>query len=73
MTVTCGGEEMVPPGTAGAGPAGTSGPDGVQLGKRYTVEGLGIELLCVKAGAHPVAVDSSPATPKGAKPLPASD
>jgi len=73
VLLTCGGEEMVGQGTPGAGPAGEAGPDGAQLGKRYTVEGIEIELLCVKAGSHPLAVDGTSATQKGAKSLPASD
>src|SRR5881275_707744 len=75
VTVTCGGEEMVAPRdtpTPGAGNGAPAG-GGAQLGKRYTVEGVEIELLCVKAGTHPLAVDGAPATQKAAKPLPASD
>jgi hypothetical protein len=71
--VTCGGEEMVPPDAAPPTPAGAPGSGGAQLGKRYTVDGVDIELLCVKAGSHPLAVDGTPVVQKGAKPLPASD
>ena len=72
MVVTCGGEEMVDKTAAGtAAPAGGTG--GAQLGKRYTAEGLDIELLCVKPGGGEVAVNGIPVVQKSAKPLPASD
>jgi hypothetical protein len=75
ITITCGGQEMVP--KASNPPAAPShaadGDGGAQLGKRYTAEGTDIELLCVKAGTAPLAVNGKPATQKGAKPLPASD
>ncbi|MBE1536866.1 hypothetical protein [Actinomadura algeriensis] len=72
VVVTCGGEEMVDKAVAdAAAPAGGSG--GARLGKRYTVEGLDIELLCVKAGGGQVAVNGTPVVEKSAKPLPASD
>jgi hypothetical protein len=73
LTVTCGGRAMAPRGeVAEKFPAKTTG-EGTLLGKRYTVEGVQIELLCVQAGQHPVAVDGTPVTVKSAKPLPASD
>jgi hypothetical protein len=73
LEVTCGGREMVPRGEAGEHvPPATTGP-GVLLGKRYTVEGADVELLCVKAGDHPVAVNGTEVAQKSAKPLPASD
>jgi hypothetical protein len=43
------------------------------LGKRYADEAVGLELLCVKAGDYPVAVNGTPVTQKSAQPLPASD
>jgi tartrate dehydratase alpha subunit/fumarate hydratase class I-like protein len=74
VTVTCGGHEMAPKGEAGERvPAATSGGEGTQLGKRYTVEGVEVELLCVHAGEHPVAVNGAAVVQKSAKPLPASD
>ena len=45
----------------------------VLLGKRYTDEQTGLELLCTKPGPGPLAVDGRPTALKGAKPLPASD
>jgi hypothetical protein len=74
LTLTCGGHEMAPKGQEQAPVQATNGHgEGTQLGKRYTVEGIDIELLCVKAGTHALAVDGAPLTPKEAKPLPASD
>jgi hypothetical protein len=48
-------------------------PDGVLLGKRYTDEATGIEVLCTKPGPGPLTVDGRELTVKGPKPLPASD
>ncbi|XVQ14942.1 hypothetical protein ACQP1W_21100 [Spirillospora sp. CA-255316] len=78
ITVTCGGREMVPqasmPPAPPAPPAPSAGEGGgAQLGKRYTAEGVDIELLCVRAGTAELAVDGSPVTQKNARPLPASD
>jgi hypothetical protein len=59
-----------------APPAGDADPaqqDGTLLGKRYADEGLGLELLCAKAGRGTLAVDGAPLPLKDAKPLPASD
>ena len=75
VEVTCGGHAMAPeaspPGAAMAGAPGDG--VGAQLGKRYTVDGVGVELLCVKAGTHELAIDGVPAALSGARPLPASD
>lgn len=56
----------------GIAPSGPS-PDGVLLGKRYTDEETGLELLCTKPGPGELAVDGRPLLLKGAKPLPSSD
>lgn len=74
VTVTCGGAEMTtekPAADAGGGAAPSQ--DGTLLGKRYTDEELGLELLCTKGGAGALAVNGSPLEIKQAKPLPASD
>ena len=55
---------------AAAGPAGT---DGVLLGKRYTDDDTGIEVLCTKSGAGELAIDGRALVLKGSKPLPSSD
>jgi hypothetical protein len=75
VTVTCGGVPVVGPEdapAAGATAQGESG-GGLLLGKRYADEAVGLELLCVKAGDYPVAVNGTPVTQKSAQPLPASD
>jgi hypothetical protein len=75
LAVTCGGAAMVAPGeapTAGARAEGAPG-DGLLMGKRYADEALGLELLCVKPGQYPVAVNGTPLAQKSAQPLPASD
>lgn len=45
----------------------------VLLGKRYTDEETGLELLCTKPGPGELVADGRPLVLKGAKPLPASD
>lgn len=51
-----------------------SGLDGnALLGKRYSDEATGIELLCTKGGPGQLACDGRPLVVKAAKPLPSSD
>lgn len=74
VVLTCGGAAMVDPAEAGTG--GAADParqDATLLGKRYTHEGLGLELLCTKPGQGTVAVNGEPLKIKESKPLPASD
>jgi hypothetical protein len=71
VTLTCGGAEMGEQPALAGGPSG--GPGGLLLGKRYSADALGLEVLCVRPGAEPVAVDGTPLEQKTAKPLPASD
>jgi len=52
---------------------GAPSPDGVLLGKRYTDETTGIEVLCTKPGPGPLTVDGRELLVKSAKPLPSSD
>jgi hypothetical protein len=75
LTVTCGGHEMVPKGEEGdrVPAASGAGGQGTLLGKRYTVDGVDVELLCVRAGGLPVEVNGTEVEQKTAKPLPASD
>jgi hypothetical protein len=47
--------------------------DGTQIGKRYTDEDSGLELLCTKAGQASLSIGTEPLQIKGAKPLPSSD
>jgi hypothetical protein len=74
VDLRCGGRAFL---TADAEPAseglvkGFEG--GTQLGKRYSEEELGLELLCTKAGEGAISVGETILAVKGAKPLPASD
>lgn len=71
----CGGVAVLPIDDA-AGPSGDVSPDfaaGVMIGKRYTDEASGIEVLGAKAGKGSLAFGGVAMTIKGAKPLPASD
>jgi hypothetical protein len=75
VVLTCGGAPMTGPGEAPAGGAAAAGEPGggLLLGKRYSDEALGLELLCIKPGEYPVAVNGTALAQKGAQPLPASD
>lgn len=68
-TLLCAGAEMVP---GGAGGQSDEGPM-IELGKRYSDDVSGIELLCTKAGVGPLALDGRVLALKASKPLPASD
>ncbi len=46
---------------------------GTQIGKRYTDEETGAELLVAKAGDGSISIDGRVLDIKGAKPLPSSD
>ena len=54
-------------------PAVADGAPVIALGKRYTDEASGLEVLCVKPGPGPLAIGGAELTMKSAKPLPASD
>jgi hypothetical protein len=69
----CAGAEMVPA-TGPADPATqTATGEDVVLGRRYTDEEAGIEVLCTKAGVGPLTFAGRELTQKTAKQLPASD
>ena len=74
VDLRCGGHAFLP---ADAEPGNVSivaGFDGgTQLGKRYSDDELGLELLCTKAGEGSISVGETILAVKGAKPLPASD
>jgi hypothetical protein len=71
----CGGHPVVPHGEAT--PEGLSlsadHSGGILIGKRYTEEESGIEVLGAKAGQGSLSFDGRPLALKEAKPLPASD
>lgn len=74
VELTCGGAPMVAATegvTATGVVAGHEGP--TQLGKRYTDEEAGIEVLCTKPGEGALACDGRVLILKSAKPLPSSD
>lgn len=73
--LACGGVPVVPL-DAAVDPAAVmqDGQDGgTLLGKRYTDEASGVEILCVKPGTGSLSIDGRPLELKAAKALPASD
>ena len=71
----CGGAPMATRSSADATrvPIDSSMAGGTQIGKRYTSEGDGIELLCTKPGDGTLAIAQDVLPLLEAKPLPASD
>jgi len=74
VDLRCGGHPLLPV-DAEVTPEGMQeGFDqGTQLGKRYSDDELGLEVLCTKAGEGSISVGETILEVKGAKPLPASD
>lgn len=75
IALTCGGAPLVQTEserTNGASPASGSAT-GSLIGKRYTDEALGVELLCTRGGKGSLACNGTALELKSAKPLPASD
>lgn len=76
VTLTCGAVPMIGVGDPAPPERGGDAPresEPVQLGKRYFDETTGLEVLCAKGGAGPLAVDGRTLPVRGAQPLPASD
>jgi hypothetical protein len=75
VNLECGGQPMVPHGTAPAAGLELSADfsAGSQVGKRYSDEETGLEVLCTKAGKGSLSIDGRPIGEKEAKKLPASD
>ena len=74
VDLRCGGHPFQPIDAEVAAQGIETGFDqGTQLGKRYSDEELGLELLCTKAGTGSISVGEAVLEVKGAKPLPASD
>jgi hypothetical protein len=74
VDLRCGGHPFLPADAEPTGQKVEAGFDGgTQLGKRYSDDELGLELLCTKAGEGSISVGETILTVKGAKPLPASD
>lgn len=66
----CAGSAMAADTLAGA--QVTDGPR-IELGKRYSDDESGVEVLCTKSGIGPLTFENRELSPKAAKPLPASD
>jgi hypothetical protein len=74
VSLQCGGHDMRPLDVDGELIAVVAGLDDVvAAGKRYSGEGVGIELLVTKSGHGTLCVDGTPLELKSAKPLPSSD
>ncbi len=73
IDLRCGGAPMSTDAVAGAESLDPSLAEGTLLGKRYTDEESGTELLAVKAGDGSVSIGGRILAIKGAKPLPSSD
>ncbi len=74
VDLRCGGHPFVPIDAEPVHLSVEAGFDGgTQLGKRYSDDELGLELLCTKAGEGSISVGETILAVKGAKPLPASD
>ncbi len=73
LDITCAGAALAREGEAREETGPSDGAERIELGKRYEDSGSGLEVLCVVAGAGPLAVDGRVMVLKSAKPLPASD
>ena len=74
VDLRCGGHPFLPADAEPASESIVAGFEGgTQLGKRYSDDELGLEILCTKAGEGAISVGDDPLQVKGAKPLPASD
>ncbi len=73
VDLRCGGEPMRELGTGGEQLTLTIDGDAALLGKRYSEDDLGLEVLCTQGGAGTLSVGDQALLIKGAKPLPSSD
>ncbi|MFD0228157.1 hypothetical protein ACWGPD_20465 [Streptomyces hirsutus] len=73
VVLECGGVAMVATRDGGRGEPATGHDRGTLLGKRYTQESSGLQVLCVKPGAGSLSVDGEALTELAAKKLPSSD
>lgn len=74
VDLRCGGHAFVPiDAEVTAAPVIEGFDQGSQLGKRYSDDDLGLEVLCTKAGAGSISVGDTVLAVKGAKALPSSD
>ena len=73
VDLRCGGHAMGEDAVAETEALDSAEAGGTVLGKRYTDDESGIELLAVKAGDGSISIDGRALTLKGVKPLPSSD
>jgi hypothetical protein len=74
VDLRCGGAAMVVAGEVDERlPIDASFSEGVLMGKRYSSDEVGIELLCTKPGKGSLSIGDEPLGVKDAKPLPSSD
>jgi hypothetical protein len=74
IDLRCGGHALIAHGTDGSGASIEAGQDGGSLmGKRYSDDELGLEVLVTKAGQGGLSIGDAPLLQKDAKPLPSSD
>ncbi len=75
VDIRCGGAPVVAAGTdADAGLSLSADfSDGTAMGKRYSDDDLGLEVLCTKPGDGSLSLGDAPLLQKDAKPLPSSD
>lgn len=73
VDLRCGGAPMGEEAVAGSQDFDGAQGEGTALGKRYTDDASGTELLAVKAGDGSLSINGRPLGFRGAKPLPASD
>lgn len=73
VDLRCGGEPMRELGSSEERLPPTSTGDGNALGKRYSDDDTGVEVLCTQGGTGTLTVGATPLLVKGAKPLPSSD
>ncbi len=73
VDLRCGGQPMREIDPAGERLPSDAEGEPALLGKRYSDDDLGLEVLCTQGGAGPLTVGERPLLVKGAKPLPSSD
>lgn len=74
VDLRCGGQPMHPKGgAAGGGDLDPGFSEGTLIGKRYSDEATGLEVLCTKGGEGSLSLGLEPLHLKDAKPLPSSD
>ena len=74
IDLACGGSPLLTDdGVVASGEIDVDLSSGSELGKRYVIEDVGIELLCTRAGGGTPTCDGHILELKGAKPLPSSD